>query len=153
MSNSESEKYDPKKFNAEFEKLIKKANNDKQNRNKETLQKLNKDGSSKIVPTTLLDISLGNHLINLKDVWFNIGKDIMTFKFDSIFTKDNRTFYVGLTLLFFVVLVYILNIILDFDKNGVNKYELTLNLNKKTPLENSIPVSAFNLLDQKAAGP
>lgn len=62
----------------------------------------------------LLNYTLGQHLINMKNTPFNIGSDLINDQFSyRIFTKDNRMFYLGLILviifLIYLILAYFLN--------------------------------------------
>jgi hypothetical protein len=50
--------------------------------------------------------------IGITDTWFNILDDMLHLKFNiEIFTKEKRLFFVGITILFFGIIMYIYNFI------------------------------------------
>ncbi len=56
----------------------------------------------KLYELSLLDIS-----INTKNAWFNLLDDLLDQRFElETFTQDNRLYYVGITILFFSVIIY-----------------------------------------------
>jgi hypothetical protein len=56
----------------------------------------------------LTNLSLYQILINTKDAWFYLLDDLLEQRFEiETFTKNNRLFYIGLTLIFFASILYI----------------------------------------------
>jgi hypothetical protein len=63
-------------------------------------------------------------LIQLKNTWFGILDDLFAGNYSmSILVKDNRMFYVGLTVLIFAIILYVYDYAIDDDpyKNLFNK--------------------------------
>jgi hypothetical protein len=82
-----------------------------------TLEQLNNiENIKSIKDYNLLDI-----LIGLKNTWFNIMDDLLEYKFElSTFTKGNRLFFIGLTFIFFAVILYLYNFFIHDDENDNN---------------------------------
>lgn len=71
--------------------------------------KLNKYPQKKNNQPTIMNLTIGQHLINMKNNIFGIYKDLAAHNVNkSIFTKDNRLFYIG----FFLIVIFILYLIL-----------------------------------------
>jgi len=78
--------------------------NDLEKKQLEELNELHKNNPE------LLDLTIGEHLINMKNAPFDIAKDLTTEPLNSqILTKDNRLFYIGLFFMVIIVLYLIIN--------------------------------------------
>jgi hypothetical protein len=81
---------------------------------KKRLEELN---ALRISNPDLLELSLGDHLINLKNTPFDIAKDLRTQPINSdILLKGNRIFYLGIYLIGIFVLYLIINNLVDTAK-------------------------------------
>uniref|UniRef100_A0A6C0CD26 Uncharacterized protein n=1 Tax=viral metagenome TaxID=1070528 RepID=A0A6C0CD26_9ZZZZ len=81
---------------------------------KKRLEELN---ALQISNPDLLELSLGDHLINLKNTPFEIAKDLRTQPLNSeILLKGNRIFYLGIYLIGIFVLYLIINNLVDTAK-------------------------------------
>jgi hypothetical protein len=97
--------FDINKFNKTFESQKETVNTDSLE-----LQELNKQEK----PKKLYNYSLMELLIGIKDTWFYLFDDLLQKKFyTETFTKDNRPFFIGLTIVLFVIIIYLYNIIFD----------------------------------------
>lgn len=57
---------------------------------------------------SLYDLTITEIIINTKDAWFGLLDDLLDQQFEvETFTKENRLFYIGITLVFFAVIIYI----------------------------------------------
>ena len=104
-NNSDSkQKFDVQTFNIEFErqkevqKLLTAKNEE------ERIKALNQE--EKITP--ILQRSVGEILIGIKDAWFDIIDDLIKLNITTeTFVKNDRLFYIGLTIILYVLLDYI----------------------------------------------
>jgi len=56
----------------------------------------------------LYDLSLLDIIINTKNAWFNLLDDLLDQRFEiETFTQNNRLFYIGITIIFFTVIIYL----------------------------------------------
>lgn len=95
--------FDPKKFNFVFENNKQIVKEYQRLKDIETLNKL----SQKKEIVSLYNLTIYQILINTKDTWFDILDDILNRQYTmSIFRKDNRLFYIGLTIIFFGIVLY-----------------------------------------------
>jgi hypothetical protein len=83
----------------------------KRNQRVEELQKLNR--LSKVdTKTSLYDLNMSQIMVNTKNSWFNLLDDLLEQRFQlSTFTKDNRLFYIGLTIVFICVILYLYTVL------------------------------------------
>lgn len=103
-------KFDIKKFNASFENEI--INADKNNKNLEDIRLSKLNYQEKYVKP--YQLSFSQMLIGIKDTWFNLTDDLLEKKFYvETFTKQNRLFFIGLTIIIIIILVYLFDIIFD----------------------------------------
>jgi hypothetical protein len=109
--------FDVQKFNNNFDKTkdlskakIKKLDDEK-------LNKLAVEDTYKnITEMTLFEI-----LIGIKDSWFDLIDDLLQRQFSlNTFIKNNRLFYIGLTLIIVISILYLYEIIVD-DVEVTNK--------------------------------
>lgn len=107
-------------FNKNFEKekelnkrLIKQK---EQNRIKE----LNKKTQNK--PKSIYELSILDILINIKDAWFELIDDLLqgNYKISDI-TKNNKLFYIGLTIIGIVLLIFFYLLFTTDDVKDINK--------------------------------
>lgn len=98
--------FDLGKFNKVFERN-KEITQESQRLN--DLNKLNELSQSHTQErVSLYNLSIMQIIVNTKDSWFNLLDDILDHKFElNTVTKDNRLFYIGLTILFFTVILYL----------------------------------------------
>ena len=80
---------------------------------------------SKITRVSLYDLSLFQIIINTKNAWFNLLDDLLdqNFVLDT-FTKENRLFYIGLTIILFSAVLYLYATIMS-DKSDDNTDKTT----------------------------
>lgn len=64
-------------------------------------------------------LSISEILVGIKDSWFGLLTDLLQQKFFiETFTKDNRFFYIGLTIVVIIIIIYLFNVIFgDNDQN------------------------------------
>lgn len=106
--NDPNRRFDLKKFNKVFD-----INREisKRNQRVKDLEKLN-ELSRVDTMTSLYDLNISQILVNIKNTWFNLLDDILEQRFQlNTFTKENRLFYIGLTILFIAVIMYIYTMI------------------------------------------
>ncbi len=71
------------------------------------LARLNKLSSQEI-KISLYDLSILQILVNTKNTWFDLLDDLLEQKFEmATITKENRLFYIGLTILVFSIILYL----------------------------------------------
>lgn len=99
------------KFNREFEKTEEEQKQINKEKEEEKLEKLNtpKVETKKIYQNTLYDI-----LIGIKNTWLGILDDILNFQYNlETLTKNNRLFYIGITLVIIALIVFFYNYFLE----------------------------------------
>jgi uncharacterized membrane protein len=58
---------------------------------------------------SLYDQTTYQKLVNTKDAWFNLLDDLLDRHYHpSSFYKDNRLFYISITIMFFSIIIYLL---------------------------------------------
>ncbi|VBB17968.1 hypothetical protein YASMINEVIRUS_431 [Yasminevirus sp. GU-2018] len=58
--------------------------------------------------TSLYNLSIFQIIVNTKDAWFNLLDDLLDQRFElSTFTKDDRMFYIGVTIVTIAVVLYL----------------------------------------------
>jgi hypothetical protein len=109
------EKFDVKQFNVQFDAFKQKTAAKNLVTDEQTLQQLNSQANLSQTPIYLQ--SPETIIFNVKQTWFNIIDDISKygFSFNLFFTTD-RMFYVGLTLVFFALVLYALYVLFDFEE-------------------------------------
>ncbi|ARF09247.1 hypothetical protein Catovirus_2_196 [Catovirus CTV1] len=107
-------------FNKKFEQekeLVKQLNNQKE---KDRLDKLN--NANNIQPKSLYELSVIDILIGIKDSWFEMIDELLQGKFDVItFTKNNRLFYIGITIIVIVLMLYMYGLFTESQSNSNEK--------------------------------
>jgi hypothetical protein len=109
--------FDIKKFNTAFEEQAKKLKIKAKLNQKNKFSKLNQTTIQK----PLYKLSIGEILVNTKDTWFDILDDLLTLDPYVIFTpkfvvKNHRLFYVGFTVVFICIVLYLYNLLITDDK-------------------------------------
>jgi len=105
------QRFDMDKFNREFEKTEEEQKQINKEKEEEKLEKLNtpKVETKKIYQNTLYDI-----LIGIKNTWLGILDDILNFQYNlETLTKNNRLFYIGITLVIIALIVFFYNYFLE----------------------------------------
>lgn len=145
--------FDVQDFNKKFNEDKAKRKEESKQRELDKLAELNKPVREK----RLLEMNFADILIGIKDSWFGILDDLLQQKYTfDTFTKHNRLFFVGLTLILIGLIVFVYNFLVDDpeeeklqkDKNTIEKhyiYQMVPNGDKNDvtkdvnvePLENS----------------
>jgi len=124
VTPNSKKQFDLGKFNIVFDRNKEIA---KENQRISDLNKLNALAQDK-PKISLYNLSLYELIVNTKDAWFGLLDDLLDQRLELItFTKDNRLFYIGLTILIFSVILYLFMIIMHDDNN-----ELTSDNNDKS---------------------
>jgi hypothetical protein len=115
LSPTSGRKFDLAKFNIEFDRNKEIA---KENQRISDLNKLNTLAQSQeTVHVSLYDLPLADIIINIKNSWFNLLDDLLDQKFEiETFTRENRLFYIGITILFFTIILYLYTMIISDDE-------------------------------------
>lgn len=97
-------KLDLQKFNLAFEKekdLVKYNNKISE---KDKLSKFQTATAKK----SLSELSIFEILIGIKDTWFDLIDDLLQKQFNATtFTKNNRLFYIGVTIIVIIIILYL----------------------------------------------
>jgi hypothetical protein len=113
IKNAEkSTKMDLAEFNKEF--VFKKEQAEIQNRIKsqEKIDRLTAAANKEI--KSLYNLSIAELVIGVKDTWFGILDDLLAQKIEiRTLTKQNRLFFIGLTIIFIATILYLYNFFLD----------------------------------------
>jgi hypothetical protein len=89
-------------------------------------------------------------LIGIKDTLFGIIDDILLFNYKNILIRENRLFYIGLTILIIVICIYIFDLLLDnksADDNKKNEqpmYVIKYIYENKKNIDSHIPAEIIN---------
>ena len=105
--------FDLGKFNIVFDNNKKIV---KEHQRLKDLEKLN-ELSQKKKHISLYDQNIYQILVNTKDTWFNLLDDLLDRQYHpETFYKDNRLFYIGITIMFFSIVLYLYAVIVDDNK-------------------------------------
>jgi hypothetical protein len=105
--------FDLGKFNIVFENNKKIV---KEHQRLKDLEKLN-ELSQKKEHISLYNQTIYQILVNTKDTWFNLLDELLDGHYDpSVFYKENRLFYIGTTIMFFSIILYLYAVIIDDNK-------------------------------------
>ena len=74
-------------------------------------------------------MNVGEIFVNMKDEIFHILHDLITLKFKSLFTKNNRLFYLGLFTLIICLILYLLSKLIAYSEKLQIKQNLITNSN------------------------
>jgi hypothetical protein len=117
--------FDLDKFNKEF--VFKKELATVQNRitSKEKIDRLTKAANTEI--KSLYNLSVAELVVGIKDTWFGILDDVLAQKIEfKTLTKDNRLFFIGLTIIFITTIIYLYNFFLDEEDTLINDKKETI---------------------------
>lgn len=104
-----TKRFDLVEFNKKFEAQKEAVKQQNLEINQQKLMELNEQEALK----KPYELTFAEMLIGIKDTWFEIIDDLLQQKFYmETFTKNNRLFYIGLTFIIIVILVYLYDIIL-----------------------------------------
>ena len=100
--------FDVNKFNANFNLEIEKVKKQNNLIDIDKLSKLNQEAPQK----TLLQYTVSDILIGIKNSWFYLIDDIFRRNFSSsIIFKDYRLYFIGMTFLIFGIILYLYNVL------------------------------------------
>lgn len=106
-------------FNKNFEKEKELTIQLNKQKEKDRIDKLNQESQNK--PKSIYELSVTEILINLKDTWFELIDDLLQGKFNiNTFTKNSRLFYIGITLIVIVMLLYLYSLFTHDAQNTEN---------------------------------
>jgi hypothetical protein len=109
----DNKKFDIHEFNKNFDKYKEGLKQDQSLKEADRLAELNKAP----LPKKFYEFNMIELLIGIKDTWFEILDDMLSLRFRSdILTKNNRAFFIGLTILIICLIVYIFNIFSNDDE-------------------------------------
>ena len=115
-----TKKFDVDRFNLNFEEYEKRRKAEMKKKMDEKLDKLN----TPVKRTPIYGESIGKIILGTKDALFNILDDILQYKFtNETLTKNNRLFYIGLTLIFIALFIYFYHILIS-GENTISKKEV-----------------------------
>lgn len=111
-------KFDINKFNSNFDKEKDELKLKNKERDAEILQNLNSYTEFKpIYKNTISEIIIG-----IKNTWFYLLDDLLEQNFSlDIFTKENRLFYIGITLVCISVILYLYNFFIYYEDDSALK--------------------------------
>lgn len=115
--------FDLQKFNLEFEKEKDRRKEEIAKKEQAKLDLLNKDPP----PKPVYKYSIGEIFIGIKDSWFDILDDILQYGItQDTFTKNNRLYFIGITFIFLVSILFIYNSLLgeDYNKKSITTLEI-----------------------------
>jgi hypothetical protein len=140
IDNSYSEgEFDPTKFNKLYNKEINKIDKRYKDKEEEKLDKL----EIKVKEKKIYQLNIAEIIINTKNTFFDIMNEILKLQFNNfktfigIFTKNNRVFYIGILLLLFSFLFFLLSLtnenkyVAKTNKEDINIYLNLAELNNK----------------------
>lgn len=115
MSNG---KFDLGKFNTAFQEQ-----KDNQNKiNAETDEYKLRMMNSDVMPKSLYQSNISDIIIGIKNTWFYILDDLLQQKFTIYtFTKNNRLFFVGITLILIAIIMYLYYFFAEDESECKNK--------------------------------
>ena len=156
-TNLQEEEIFLQKFNSKFEEDQQQRKMEIVRMEKEKLRRMNK----KLKVKNIHDLTLGEILVNTKNAYLDIIIELLSFDYkdgiSTIFTKENRIFYIGVSLLILSFFIYILSFIFDSgDTNNKNKSDsdkINIYVNSPNPeqkdMSNSIkkPIKASSESD------
>lgn len=106
----DGDRFEVDRFNRDFEQYAERRREVMDKKIKEKLDELNQPEPE----PPIYDLPVGDILINTKDGLFNMLDDLLQFNFSwETFTKDNRLFFIGLTLVLIALFVYVYSMFVD----------------------------------------
>ena len=110
----EGEKFDIDRYNRLFEQYKVRRREEMQKRLDEKLAELNKPK----IQRPVYQSPIGEIMVNTKDAIFDIMDDLLQYKFTyDTFTKHNRLFYLGITIIFISLFIYLFVILVGESDN------------------------------------
>lgn len=92
------------RFNKEFDRTKQIAINNQKLNDLTKLNELSKEEKKE----KLYNLNMSEIILNTKDTWFNVLDDLLDQQFKlQTFTKENRLFYIGVTILLFGIIIYL----------------------------------------------
>ena len=108
-----SKQFDLAKFNKAYDKNKAITDNKQKVIDNNKLNDLSREQTTHV---NFYDMSLYQIIINIKNTWFYLLDDLLDQKFEiNIFTKENRLLYIGITIVFFTIVMYLFVIIMIDD--------------------------------------
>lgn len=114
-----NDKFDINKFNAAFEQNIEATTQTNRDLESARLSKLNLQ-KPEVKP---YELSFSQMLIGIKDTWFGLTDDLLQKQYyTETFTKQNRLFFIGLTIILIIIIIYLYDIIFaSYDETYINQ--------------------------------
>jgi hypothetical protein len=101
---SKGKLYDPVEFNQAFDAMLKQQQEEGKKKEADDIANLNVKFREKRVH----ELTIGELLVNMKDAMFDTIDDMLGFDFSvETFTKNNRLFYLGLFVVLFAIISYV----------------------------------------------
>jgi len=134
MSDKNSNTFDIKKFNQDFEDYLDRQKKSRLEREAQYLESKTVVKREKL----LHELSFYELVVNTKNTVFNIMDEIVNNKVTKeTFIKDNRLFYIGLLLIIFAMILIALNIVMPKQKKKFrNQPQVGLLTLKTTDIKN-----------------
>jgi hypothetical protein len=83
---------------------------------------------------SLNELTISELIVNTKDAWFGILDDLLDKQYEKeTFTKDNRLFYVGITLIVFSAIIYIFISLNDNNNHSTNDKNIIYHIYENKP--------------------
>jgi hypothetical protein len=118
-SPSATKRFDLAQFNKDFDKSKDQVMKSQIITDQKKLNEL--ADAANLPKVSLYNLSIFEIIINTKNAWFNLLDDLLDQQFSlETFTKENRMFYVGLTIVFFASVLYLYAMIMGDDDMNVN---------------------------------
>jgi hypothetical protein len=113
--SQEEQKFDLAKFNKDFENNKNKSKEEEHNRLKEKLNELNKEDDRK----KIYELNIFEILVGIKDAWFDLIDDILAHNITlRSFTRNNRLFFFGITIIFIGCVLYLYSMLFREDNSS-----------------------------------
>jgi hypothetical protein len=154
QDDTQDNKFDLRQFNKEFVKKKEQTKLDNKIKSQKKLNLLTEQAN--IEHKAIYNQSVWEILVGVKNTWFDILDDILAKKISlKLFTKDNRLFYIGITIIIIVLLLYLYNFFIDDNETDeptnkekviVEKYYIYNDSNKQSiniPFEKSSKSEIF----------
>lgn len=138
-------KFDIGKFNDAFDQQKADQKEATKNNDEYKLRLLNSD----VAPKSLYESTVSDILYGVKNTWFFLLDDLLQQKFTIYtFTRDNRLFFIGITLIVIALIVYLYNYFSEDedDNDDFEKYKEVKNLIKQYEHNKFVSIMATNNL-------
>jgi hypothetical protein len=120
---NKDDKFDVNEFNKVFEETKEKRKQKIKQMEEDRIYELNKAQTTK----QIYQLSLSEILIGIKDTWFELIDDILQKNVSfTTFTKNNRLFFIGLTIIIIILFVYLIDSLVGSDKESDNKNKIEI---------------------------